>query len=444
MSSDTLSTLGLLLVTAILIAGNALYVFHEFAFVRLRQPQIRDLERSGSRIDRLVVKMAHRLDHYIAVDQLGITITSIAVGWIGQPVAAQIVRGAFDALGLPISRNVIVAISFAIAFILITALQMILGELVPKTVALRSARRTASLVALPVEASAWLLHPIVVVLNGAGNVLVRLLGFTPGSEIHDQVLPPDELEAVIRTSARAGLTPADPVAIRQALHFSDLRAGDLTVPRREMISLDVSMSVDEIIEIAREHRLTRYPVTDGGLDQVAGILNVKNLFEIGDDGNSRVVSDWHRLIQPALVIPEQASIEAVLQSMMRENQHLVLLADEFGGISGLFTLNDISRMITGSPDDIVPIGDGVYAIDGSTAINVVENFLDLSLGPDADERDYESVGGLIMARLGRIPEVGDEIEVNGHGLRVTRMDGVRIIQVTLRINEDPPAVDFRG
>lgn len=436
MSGDTIATLGLILVTLLLISGNALYVFHEFAFVRLRQPQIREIERSGSRIDHLVVKMARQLDHYIAVDQLGITITSIAVGWVGQPVAAQLMRSGFDALGLPVSRGAVTGVSFGIAFILITAMQMILGELIPKTVALRSARRTASLVALPVEASAWLLHPIVVVLNGAGNILVRLLGVTPGSEGHSQVLPPDELEAVIRASARAGLAPGDPTAIRQALHFSDLKASDLTVPRQEMITLDISMTVDEVIEIAREHRLTRYPVVDGSLDQVSGILNVKELFEIDDDGTTRIVTDWRQLVQPALILPEQASIEAVLQAMMRENQHLVLLADDFGGIDGMFTISDISRMITGSPKDIVAVSDGVYSIDGTAAVNVVENYLDLSLGPDTDERDYESIGGLIMAQLGRIPEVGDEIEIDGHTLRVTRMDGLRILQVTLEINDE--------
>lgn len=438
MSGDTLTTLGFLFLTLLLVAGNALYVFHEFAFVRLRQPQIREIERGGTAVDRIVVKMARRLDHYIAVDQLGITITSIAVGWVGQPVAAQLMRGGFEALGVPISRGVITGISFAIAFILITAMQMILGELIPKTVALRSARRTASLVALPVEASAWLLHPIVVVLNGAGNILVRLLGVTPGSEGHDQVLPPDELEAVIRASARAGLAPADPAAIRQALHFSDLKASDLTVPRQEMITLDIAMTVDEVIEVAREHRLTRYPVVDGDLDQISGILNVKELFEIDEDGATRIVEDWQRLIQPALILPEQASIEAVLQAMMQENQHLVLLTDDFGGIEGMFTISDISRMITGSPEDIVAVSEGMYSVAGTAAIHVVETYLDLSLGPEPDDRDYESIGGLIMARLGRIPRVGDEIEVDGHTLRVARMKGLRILQVTLRIGDDSP------
>lgn len=432
MSGETLATLGALFVTVLLIGGNALYVFHEFAFVRLRAPEVRRIERSGARIDRLVAKMAHRLDHYIAVDQLGITVTSLAVGWIGQPAVTGLFEDLFRALGAPLGGNVVTTLSFIVAFALITATQVVLGELVPKTVALRSARRTAALVAVPVEISAWLFHPLVVVLNGAGNALARLLGVEPQTESHAEILPAEELESVIQLSARAGLVPVDPQVIRQALHFSDLKASDLIVPRQEMVVLDVSMSTDEVLAVAREHRLTRYPVIDGSLDRVVGILNVKEILEVREDGSTGVVADWQRLIQPALILPGEASIEAALQAMLRENQYLALLADDYGSIEGMFTISDVSRMITGASGDIVEIGDGVYSVTGETAINVVETVLDLSLGPGPGERDYDSVGGLVMARLGRIPKVGDELTVNGHRLRVDRMQGLRVAQVTLR------------
>lgn len=433
MSGESLATLGALFVTLLLIGANALYVFHEFAFVRLRAAEVRRIERSASRIDRLVAKMAHRLDHYIAVDQLGITVTSLAVGWIGQPVVTRLFGDLIEATGVPFAGGVISTLSFALAFFLITAAQMVLGELVPKTVALRSARRTASLVAVPVELSAWVFHPLVVVLNGAGNAVARLLGIEPQSESHADVLPAEELESVIQMSARAGLVPADPQTIRQALHFSDLKASDLIVPRQEMVVLDVAMTTDDVLEVAREHRLTRYPVIDGSLERIAGILNVKELFEVREDGTTGVAADWQRLIQPALILPGEASIEAALQAMLRENQYLVLLADEYGSIEGMFTISDIGRMLIGASGDIVEVGDGVYTVTGETAITVAETVLDISLGPGPDERDYDSVGGLVMAKLGRIPRVGDEVTVDGHRLRVDEMQGLRVAQVTLQL-----------
>ncbi|HUG16580.1 MAG TPA: hemolysin family protein [Thermomicrobiales bacterium] len=433
MSGETLATIGILLATALLVAANGLFVFHEFAYVVLKQADIRRFEASGSRIGRLVGRMARKLDHYIAVDQLGITVTSLAVGWIGQPVIADLMRVPVDAIGL--FPGAVGAVSFAIAFALVIGVQMIAGELMPKTIALRQPRTVAPLVALPVEICARVFHPLVVVLNGTGALIVRALGFNPQAEHHGHVLPAEELVAMIQSSARAGVLHADPVALRRALHFSDMTARDLIVPRPDVVALSIDLPVTAVLEIARQRGYTRYPVYRDSIDDIAGMLNVKDLIQIRPDGSAGAVTNWVRLIQPMPVVPEQASIEQVLHRLSSSGQPMMLLVDEFGGTAGILTVTDIAHELIGSGQDIQQTGPGEWAITGETAISTVEAVLDISLGSD-DGREADSIGGLIMAELGRIPAVGDRVVVDGAELRVATMQGMRVRQVTLRLPAD--------
>lgn len=433
MSGDTLMTIILLIATVLLIAGNALYVFHEFAFVVLKPPDIKRFEASRSRTGRLIVRMTQRLDHYIAVDQLGITVTSIAVGWIGQPVIARLLRGPIEAVGLP--SGAATAASLTTAFIFIIAVQMIAGELMPKTVALRHPRRVATLVAVPVEISARVFHPLVVVLNGIGTLIVRALGFSPQTESHAHVLPPEELIATLQLSAKAGVVSADPFAFRRALHFSDITARDLIVPRQDIVALQVGMSVEQIFDIVRRHRFTRYPVYNATIDDVAGVLNIKDLIQVGADGSPRVARMWRRLIRPIPVLPEHATIEQVLYRLTQEKQPMLLLVDEFGGTAGILTVSDIADELIGGDEDVRPNRAGGYVVKGETAVTTVESLLDISLGPE--ERDYESIGGLVMAELGRIPQVGDIVTVDRTTIEVMTMQGMRVRQVLLHTAQDP-------
>lgn len=427
MSGETLATIGLLLVTALLIAGNALFVFHEFAYVVLSQPDIRRFEAGRSRVGRLVAQMARRIDHYIAVDQLGITVTSLAVGWIGQPVVARLLRGPIDALGL--FSGAVTVMAFAIAFALIIATQMIAGELMPKTIALRHPRTVAPLVALPVEAAARVFHPLVVVLNGMGALIVRAVGFNAEAGAHAQVLPAEELVAMIQASARAGVLRTDPMALRRALHFSDLTARDLIVPRQDIVALRDDLPVERVLEIARRHGYTRYPVYRETIDDVAGVLNVKDLVQVGEDGKAHFARNWRRLVLPMPVVPEQATIEQVLERISRERQPMLLLVDEFGGTAGILTVTDIADELIGGAGDLRPLRPGAWLVRGETAIATVESTLDISLDPG--EHEVDSIGGLIMAELGRIPVAGDRVMVDGSELRVVAMQGMRVRQAIL-------------
>ncbi len=432
MSPDTLNTLMLLGVTILLTAMTAVFVFHEFSFVMLKQPQIKRLEESPSRIDRLVAKNARKLDHYIAVDQLGITITTIATGWVGQPVVTSLLRGPFEAIGA--FPGAVPVISFVSAFALITGAQMLAGELMPKSIALRNVEKVAKLVVIPVEFIARLFHPVILALNGFGMFTVRMFGFsTEGGGHHAQALPAEELVLLIQSSARAGTLNVDPMLLRRALHFSDITAQDLIVPRQDIIALDLRMTIDELLQIAREHGFTRYPVYETTIDTVVGVLNVKDLVQISANGEVGYVPNWRRWIRPLPTLSEEATIEQVLARLSQDKQPMILLIDEFGGTAGLLTVADIADELTGGAEDIQPLGNLRYLIKGETAVSTIESTLDITLGDD--DRPFDSVGGLVMDALGRIPAVGDEVTVDGSTIRVAAMRGRRVTEVRLTLPE---------
>lgn len=431
MSGETLMTILALVGTLLLIAGNALFVFHEFAFVVIKPADVRRLQ--GGAIGRLVTKAAHQIDHYIAVDQLGITATSLAVGWVGQPVVADLFATPIEAVGAPSGTAAVIA--FVLAFLLITATQMIAGELMPKTVALREPRKVASLVTLPVEIVAVLLHPLVWVLNGLGNLTVRLFGMHAQSESHNAVMEAEELDVIIQASARAGVLEANPDVLRRSLRFSDIQARDVLLPRQDIAAVSLIMTVDDVLETARNNRHTRYPVYEGTIDNIVGLVNVKDLIEVRDDGTPAFVQRWQRTIRPIPVLPEHARIELVLQRLSQEQQQMALLIDEYGGTAGIVTVTDVAAELFAGSRDIRPAGPGRYLIAGDTSIDELEATLDISLGDE--ERDYDTIAGYVMATLERVPEVGDELSDHVARVRVTAMQGRRVTQVMIDMPDNP-------
>ena len=437
MSADALMTILALLGTLLLIAGNALFVFHEFAYVVIKPADVRRLQ--GGALGRFVSKAAHQLDHYIAVDQLGITATSLAVGWVGQPVVADLFAAPIEAVGAPGGTAAVIA--FILAFLLITAIQMIAGELMPKTVALRQPRKVAALVTLPVEITARILYPLVWVLNGLGNLTVRLFGMRAQGESHNAVMEAEELDVIIQSSARAGVLKANPEVLRRSLRFSDIQARDVLVPRQDVAAVNLAMTVDDVLVTARHNRHTRYPVYDGTIDNIVGLVNVKDLIQVRADGSPAFIEHWQRMVRPIPALPEHARIERVLQQLSQEQQQMALLIDEYGGTAGIVTVTDVAAELFAGSRDIRPAGPGRYLIAGDASIDEVEATLALSLGDE--ERDYDTIAGYVMATLERVPQVGDELTDHTARVRVTAMRGRRVTQVMLDIpgqTDDPESM----
>lgn len=426
--NDSLELTLRLLATALLIGVNALYVFHEFAYVALKPGQIRRLDRDRSRVGKLMSKAAHKLDHYIAVDQLGITVSSLAVGWIGQPVVADLISALFGTVGL--STGAITVIAAVIAFALLTGTQMVVGELMPKTFALRHPERTARFTAAPVEVTARIFHPFVVLMNGIGLAGVRLLGFKGTAESHHPVLPAEELVTLVKSSAQAGLLPADPQVMNRFLNFSDLRAQDLMVPRMDIVAVDATWSFAEVLAIARTHQHERYPVYQESLDQIVGVINVKDMLASGAHSGAAATVNWQPRVRSIPTLPESSPVENLLALLNRTNSQMALLVDEFGATEGIVTITDISRQLISGPDEIRLEPSGSYRIEGHASISIVEGEVGISL--ETDHRRVETVAGLVLAILGDIPKVGERVDVNGHQLEVVAIEGNRITSVRVR------------
>lgn len=429
--NDSLEIILRLLATAFLIAINALFVFHEFAFVTLKPRQIREMDKDTSRLGRLISKAAHRIDHYIAVDQLGITASSIAVGWIGQPAVTRLFTAVFGELGLPTA--VMTVVSSVLAFALLTGTQMVVGELMPKSYALRHPERTARFTARPVELTAKLLHPFVVLLNGIGLAAVRLLGFRGTGELHYPVLPAEELVTMIQSSAKAGLLQADPKVLSRLVNFSDLRATDLMTPRPDIIAVNAEATFDEVLQTARLHLHDRYPVYQASLDQMIGVINVKDLLS-SSAGEAQQRLRWQRHVQSIPILPETASVEMLLVTLNRTKNQMALLVDEFGAIAGIVTTTDITEQLISGPDEIQIEPSGSFLIQAHATLAVVDAELGIAL--NGSEHNVDTIAGLVLDELGRIPQPGDTVRVNGHLLTVVAMDGHRIITVRLQLEPD--------
>lgn len=426
--TDSLDTTIRLIAMVLLIAVNALYVFHEFAFVALKPRQIRRFDEDKTRQSQLISKMAHNLDHYIAVDQLGITASSIAVGWVGQPAVTGIFRSLFGEIGL--STAVMTAISAAIAFALITGTQMVIGELMPKTFALRHAERTARFTARPVEWTARIFHPLVWALNGIGLGLVRMMGFRGDTDAESQVLPAEELVSIVRSSASAGVLTADPRALSRLLHFSDLRAHDLMVPRLDIVGIDVDSSFDDVLRAAQAHKFDKYPVYRESTDHIVGMINVKNLLVTTMDGKDALV-DWHQWVEPIPTLPEGAPVEVLLSTFQQSQQQMALLVDEFGATEGIVTVTDVVEQLIEGPGEIQDERPGSVLLEGHASIAAVETEFGISLADEDPASD--TIAGLVLSQLGRIPEEGDSVEIEGHEVEVIQMDGHRIAEVRIEI-----------
>lgn len=419
-----------LVFVAILISLNALYVFHEFAYVSITPTQLHRIEGTDTRLSRMVANGVNNLDHYIAVDQLGITATSIAVGWVGQPVVTDLFRLPIEAMGL--GSGAVTAVISVVAFGLITATQMVMGELVPKTVALRKPERVAYLVAIPIEITAKLLHPFVTVLNGAGMATVRLLGFSSDGGGHGSGLSAEELEAIVDRSIRAGHTSADPRALRMVLHFSEVEAKDIMIPRHAVVGIERGAPLDDVLAMGRAYKHARYPVYQETIDNVVGLLNVKELVQITDDGEARVVEDWESLVRPIPALPSSASIEQLLHELRRTKQEMAVLINEYGETDGIVTVTGVARHAVGGAEDIRRVGPGRYLVQGQLGLTALDTALGLSL--DEDYPGVATVGGLIMHSLDRIPEPGDQVDVGNVSLRVLSMENRRVNQVLLQIS----------
>lgn len=445
MSDNWLTAIGIIAVF-VFVAANGLFVATEFAYVAVRRTRVEQLAGQGQARAKLLLASLHDLDSYIAATQLGITMSSLALGWVGEPALAGLIRPPVEAIaGSWAATAVAHGVAVAIAFSIITTLHIVFGELAPKTLALQSPEKTALAVAVPIAVFNRIFRPFIWLLNEAGRAVVRPFGIGPAAA-HETQLSSEELEIVIEASARAGLLSTSELLLaRRALEFSAIQADQIMVPRTELVAIDAEDTLDHVLATVERHQHTRYPVYEEDLDHILGILDAKDLIALIHAGGR----EWRPLVRPAVAIPESVSVEVAVAEMRARQVQIVILVDEHGGTSGILTADEVLYRLLGrwlgagreGGESVRQLAAGNFLVSGLALVADVED----ATGAELADEDYDTVGGFIMARLGRIPRVGDRVEVPGYQFRVMAMDGRRVDRVlVVKTTPNPSAVPAAG
>ncbi len=431
--------LGIPLVVFLLLA-NAIFVATEFALVTVRRTRIDQLAAEGSRSATRVKSALGNLDYYIAAAQLGITMASIMLGAVGEPVLASIIEPPVVAIVGTFAPVLAHTIAIAVAFTFVTALHIIVGEFIPKSIALEQAERTSMLIAFPLSIFVRIFGPVIWLLNTVGNGLLRLLGMDL-RPLGDDPLTVEDLAHTFESSASAGLISRRELSLtRHLLRLSEIESQELMVPRSKMVVLDIDASQDDVAQIFAERPLTRYPVYENTIDNIVGVLDAKRLLLLDDDARD---TSWQSRVQPATVIPGSVTADITLETLRAEGGRMAVLVDEYGGTAGLITQFDIVRFLaTDLPETIhfddrraVP-GDGDYPQTLSGLVPVSE--FRHSSGLELLESDATTLGGLVTELRNSIPSIGDTVQVEGFTLTVVEMDNYRVARVQIDENHQEP------
>ncbi len=408
----------------------------EFSLVKIRATQVDRLVQEGRRSAGLVKEATSKLDAYLAVCQLGITISSLGLGALGEPAIATLIEPLLTPLG--VEGGTLHFIAFVIAFSIISFLHVVFGELAPKSIAIQSSEGTSLFVAPFMKFFYYLLLPATYVFNGTANAFTRLLGYPPASET-DDTHSEDEIRTLLAQSALQGMLERDEEGmIRGIFELNDMAAREIMVPRPDVVSLPEDVSIRRLVSVAAAGNYTRYPIHEGDSpDRIIGAVHVKDVLRaVASAGGLDAGLTARDLMRDVLTVPENRRIDEILEDFRRQELQMAIVIDEWGSFEGLFTLEDIIEEIVGEIRDefddeepaVKELGDGSYRMDGRIPIGEVNE----ALGTDFESQDFETVGGLVLGHLGRVPEIGDEVRLDGYLLRVDEIDGPRVAQVVIR------------
>ncbi|NIM95142.1 MAG: DUF21 domain-containing protein [Anaerolineales bacterium] len=428
----------------LLVLANGFFVAAEFALVSVRKTRIAELIAQGNTRAKWVKRVIEDPDRFIAATQLGITLASLGLGWIGEPALSRFLLPVIQIFPPELEEQVSHSLAAGISFAIITFLHVVVGELAPKSIALQSSERTSLIVAQPTAWAEWIFRPAIWLLNGSGNAFLRMLGFENPSA-HELVHSPEELKMLASASAETGMVKdSEEEMLHGVLEFGDMLVRQVMVPRTEMVAIPADASLEAAIEVAIQHNFTKLPVYEESMDNVVGVLHLNDLVRAlhGENHDENIARD---LMREAIFIPETTQLYNLLNQFRNRRQHIAIVLDEYAGTAGVVTLEDVLEEIVGEVSDpfddepeIKPLPDGSSSIDGLTLITEVNTHFNLELS----DQNYDTIAGFILGRLGRMARVGDTVYVDGIELRVIAMDGLRIARVSLsqpETKEDNPA-----
>lgn len=420
----------MLLSAFFLVLLNGFFVLSEFSIVKVRRSRLEELVKNGRRNARLALEMTGKLDSYLSATQLGITLSSLALGWIGEPAVARLLEKVFG--GLFGSNTVLLhSASFAIAFTFITLLHVVAGELIPKSIAIARSESSALAVARPLHGFWILFYPLIKLFDKLAAFFLARMGIKPASE-SESAHSEEELKFIAGESFKGGfIDSVEEEIIKNAVDFSDTTAKEIMTPRRDIICLKAENSYEENIQIVRTTRHTRYPYCRGGKDMIIGMIHIRDLLE--NELSENPSHDLSHLVREMIIVPEMASIADILAKMNRQQIHTALVIDEYGGTAGLLTMEDIIEEVMGDISDEHDLKTEEYKkLDDKTY--VFDAMIDLDdageeQGVDYEECEQVTLGGYVFSLLGRLPAVGDKVEDAFCSYEVLETDGPRIKKI---------------
>lgn len=435
----TMTLLYILLAIALVLL-NAFFVATEFAIVKVRDTRIQELVDSGQKRAAAVREVLKHLNAYLSACQLGITLASLGLGWVGEPAFAHLIEPLFAGES-PQHRLAVHSAALTSAFLLITVLHVVVGEQAPKMLALERPESVALLVSWPIRIFRGVFYPLIALLNAAANLIVRAIGLHPpteGASAHSE----EELRMILAGSHAAGAISATHARLLEnALDFADRTVRQIMVPRGDVVFLDVNRPYAANLAVARMGGHTRYPLCNGDLDHVVGVVNIKDLFL---SPPRRVEeADLKSLAREPLLLPESLRLERALALFQKQHLHLGIVLDEYGGTSGMVTLEDVLEELTGEiqdefdqePPKVLDVGSGRFSVDASLPVDELEERLGIR---EETDDEVDTLGGLAVVRLGRIAKAGDVVTIGGRRIEVTRVRGRRILRLLVHPQEEPP------
>jgi magnesium and cobalt exporter, CNNM family len=417
-----------ILVVLLLVLGSAVFVAAEYALITARRARLEERALGGSRGARAALRLMDEPVRFISSTQLGITIFAILIGAIGEPLIS-------DLMEPPLSATV----SFLAAFAILTYFSVVLGELVPKAVALQKAEALAIVLAVPLDVLGRIAHPIVWLLQVSANGVLRVLRVNPAPAGMIAYTREDIRHSVAAAEDVGELQEAEEEMLYKVFDFASKEVSEVMVPRPDVVAIAVEMPPEEALRAVVDSPFTRYPVYRGSLDEILGILHVRDLFgAIHDLGIASV--ELESIVRPAYVVPETKDLAALLADFRREKQHMAIVIDEYGDMDGIVTLEDVLEEIVGDIEDefdlpdtsIERIDDTHIRIDGTYTIDDFNE----EFGTELEQEDFHTMAGLVFGELGRAPEVGDAVRSDGLRLSVVEVEGSRIMKLEVEFGVD--------
>ena len=420
-----------LLAIAVLIALTAFFVASEFAIVKVRTSRVNQLIEEGHPKAMAAKRVVSHIDEYLSACQLGITVTALGLGWLGEPTVEAILEPLFEKVGMDEALGHL--LSFIIAFASVTFLHVVIGELAPKTVAIQKAEQITLLFSKPLILFYRILYPFIWVLNGSARVLTGLFGLKPATE-SEAAHSEEELRIILSESYKSGeINQSEYKYVNQIFEFDERIANEIMVPRTEMTVIEKGTPLLQVIDLIQQEQYTRYPVIDGDKDNVVGMVNIKRLYTatITETNVNELTVD--SFIRPIIRVLETIPIHDLLLKMQKERIHMAVLTDEYGGTAGLVTVEDILEEIVGEIQDefdqderplIQKVKEGHYIFDSKTLIEDVND----TLGIELPEDDIDTLGGWILTGRFEIA-VGDTITFEGYEFIVKEMDGLHVMYI---------------